>query len=91
MDARGGGRRWYSTNPFATRNTMRSDHHHAPAALPPGKIHRTGGRVGTGAGLERTENLPLAGIRFPDRPVRREFLPRLQHHSSAEVCVCVCE
>ena len=56
--------------------------HHAPAALPPGKIPVTivqeagwaSGPILTGA-----ENLATTGIRSPDRPARRESLYRLRY------------
>jgi len=55
---------------------------HGPAALPPGKTwyplyRRLGGPQGRSG---RAENLaPPTGIRFPDRPGRRESLYRLSY------------
>ena len=55
---------------------------HAPAALPPGKIHGThfiGVWVGLRAGLDWCGKSRPTGIRSPDRPVRRQSLCRLRY------------
>jgi hypothetical protein len=59
---------------------------HGPAALLLGKrpsTHCTGDWVGPRTGL-RVQNLAHTGIRFPDRPARRESLYRLRYPAQME-------
>jgi hypothetical protein len=64
---------------------------HAPAALPTGKrpgTHCTGGWVGPRDGLVVCgKSCPLIGIRFPDRPVRSDWLYRLSYRGLAQAAM----
>jgi hypothetical protein len=60
---------------------------HAPVALPLGKDHCIGGRVGPRASLDGCgkSRPPPTGIRSPDRPALSESLYRLGHPDCTEV------